>query len=49
MLCSCEGSCGSGKYLKDLQDLGYEMKFNDNFKVLAEFSNALGSKERFQD
>jgi DNA-binding transcriptional ArsR family regulator len=46
MLCSCDGVCDSGDYFDNLQNFGYEMKSDENFRELENFASALASKER---
>lgn len=46
MLCSCDGICDSGNYFEDLQNFGLELKSDENYRELEDFTGALASKER---
>ncbi|MFX0073007.1 MAG: ArsR/SmtB family transcription factor [Candidatus Hermodarchaeota archaeon] len=46
MLCSCNGTCDMSGYFENLQKYGRELKVNEVYKDLEQFSNALSSKER---
>ena len=46
MLCSCRTSCESEKYFENLQQLGEDLKSNNNFIEFPDFASALASKER---
>ncbi len=46
MLCSCDGMCDSGNYFENLQNFGLELKSDENFRDLEDFTGALASKER---
>ena len=46
MLCSCKGVCSSSEYFDNLQDIGQELKFNQDYMDTADFGAALASIER---
>ncbi|MFX1379556.1 MAG: ArsR/SmtB family transcription factor [Promethearchaeota archaeon] len=45
-LCGCEDCSDSNKYFENLQQIGKELKFDQNLNSLFAFFNALGNKER---
>ena len=53
MLCGCEGVCSSStnlsssnKFFEELQNLGQELKYNENFVNIVNFGTAISSIER---
>jgi len=46
MLCSCDGVCGSSEYFEELQNIGQELKFDENYVNMANFGSAISSIER---
>ena len=46
MLCSCDGVCSSSEYFEELQNIGQELKFDENYVNMANFGSAISSIER---
>jgi DNA-binding transcriptional ArsR family regulator len=46
MLCSCDGVCNSSEYFEQLQNIGQNLKYNENYINLANFGSAISSIER---
>ena len=46
LLCSCDDACDTGETFENLQKIGRDMKENEVYKNLEEFSTAVASKER---
>ncbi len=45
-LCGCDGCNNGDKYFEDLQQIGKELKSDQNLDSLTSFISALGNKER---
>lgn len=45
-LCGCENCSNGDKYFEWLQEIGKDLKFDENLNSLLAFFNALGNKER---
>ena len=48
MLCSCDDCKDEDVYFKELQQLGKNLEFENDFKQIFTFLNALGNKERLK-
>jgi len=46
MLCACDGVCSSSEYFDNLQNIGQELKFDENYVNMADFGAAISSIER---
>ena len=46
MLCSCNGVCSSSKNFENLQLIGQQLKFDENYVNMANFGSAISSIER---
>ncbi len=46
MLCACEGVCSSSENFDNLQNIGQELKFDENYVNMADFGAAISSIER---
>jgi len=46
MLCACDGVCSSSEYFDNLQNIGQELKYDENYVNIADFGAAIASIER---
>jgi DNA-binding transcriptional ArsR family regulator len=46
MLCACAGVCNSSENFDNLQNIGQELKFDENYVNMADFGAAIASIER---